>query len=136
MATIGNDKNGRKRILFVASDGSRKTIRLGKATAKQAEAFKLKLEALIGQSITGSVDDETSRWLASLPDAMHQRVAATGLIKARNAHVTALKMLLDAYFDHLNVKPITALGYQATRTALLNHFGAETSIGEITPLAA
>jgi len=46
MATIGNDPNGHKRILFVASDGKRKTIRLGKATMKQATAFKVKVEAL------------------------------------------------------------------------------------------
>ena len=48
MATIGNDPNGRKRILFVAGDCSRRTVRLGKATMKQAEAFKVKVEALIG----------------------------------------------------------------------------------------
>jgi len=39
MATIGNDPNGRKRILFVAGDGSRKTIRLGKIDRKNAERF-------------------------------------------------------------------------------------------------
>jgi hypothetical protein len=53
MATIGSDPNGFKRILFVAPDGKRKTIRLGKATMKQATAFKVKVEALIGQTITG-----------------------------------------------------------------------------------
>lgn len=41
MASVIADPNGRKRILFVASDGSRKAIRLGKATAKQADAFKV-----------------------------------------------------------------------------------------------
>jgi hypothetical protein len=35
-------------------------------TTKQATAFKVKVEALIGQTITGVVDDEVSRWLASL----------------------------------------------------------------------
>ena len=47
MATIGSDANGRKRILFVAGDGTRKTVRLGKVTMKQAEAFKVKVEAVI-----------------------------------------------------------------------------------------
>src|SRR6266496_1429236 len=110
MATIGNDSNGRRRILFVAGDGSRKTVRLGKASMKQAESFKLKLEALIGGGITGSVDDETSRWFAGLDDKMHARLAAVGLVKARRRCETTLKELLDAFFEHLNVKPSTVLG--------------------------
>ncbi len=68
MATIGNDAGGHKRILFVAGDGKRKTIRLGKVSAKQANAFKVKLESLVGQTITGVVNDEVSRWLADLDD--------------------------------------------------------------------
>ena len=47
MATIGMDPNGFRRILFNASDGTRKTIRLGKATAKQAEAFMVRVEHLV-----------------------------------------------------------------------------------------
>jgi hypothetical protein len=44
MATIGNERNrkgefnGYRRILFVAPDGSRKSIRLGKKSKKQAKA--------------------------------------------------------------------------------------------------
>ena len=39
MASISDDPNGRRRILFVAPDGSRKTIRLGKIDRKSAEAI-------------------------------------------------------------------------------------------------
>ena len=39
MASIVNDPNGRKRILFVAPDGKRKTIRLGKIDRKSAESI-------------------------------------------------------------------------------------------------
>ena len=53
MASIGNDPNGAKRILFMAN-GKRKTIRLGKATMRQALAFKVKVEALIGYCETVS----------------------------------------------------------------------------------
>ncbi len=45
MASIVKDPNGRKRLLFVDQDGSRKTIRLGKCSQKQAETFKVKVEA-------------------------------------------------------------------------------------------
>src|SRR4051812_9800522 len=138
MASIGNDPNGFRRILFVAGDGSRKTIRLGKATAKQAEAFKVKVEALVsGQLNPGAApDDEVARWLAGLSDTMHGRLAAVELVKARKSDHTTLKQLLDGFFEHLSVKPITALGYQSTRAALLDYFGADKAVREIKPLQA
>ncbi len=46
MASIGKDPGGLRRILFVAPDGKRKTIRLGKATQRTAETVKTKVEAL------------------------------------------------------------------------------------------
>jgi hypothetical protein len=57
----------------VALDGKRKTIRIGKMTMKQATAFKVKVEALVGKSISGVVDDEVSRLLAGLDSVMHRR---------------------------------------------------------------
>jgi hypothetical protein len=76
MASIGNDPNAFKRILFVAPDGKRKTIRLGKATAKQATAFQVKVEALIAQTITGVPDDEVSRWVPA-PNTTRARTGAS-----------------------------------------------------------
>ena len=137
MASIGTETNGRKRILFVAGDGSRKTIRLGKASAKQAGAFKIKVEDLIGASNgSGLMQDETARWLAALPDALHARLAAVGLVKSRNRGKVTLKDLLDSFFEHLNVKPITQVGYQSIRNAMLEHFGENIAIREIEPLQA
>lgn len=82
MASIGSDPNGHRRILFMAGDGKRKTIRIGKATAKQAEAFKVKVEALVTGAFT-NIDDETARWLAGLDDAIYGRLAAVGLVPER-----------------------------------------------------
>lgn len=149
MAAIGNDNNGRKRILFFVDDPTdpepdvrkrkriRKTVRVGKVTMRQAEAFKTKIEALVGQQITGAVDDEILRWVVALPDEMHQRLEAVGLVKPRNPKPTAtLTGLLDTFFQHLDVKPITRLGYQSTRTSLTGFFGAGTAVREITALQA
>jgi hypothetical protein len=73
MASIVCDPDGRKRILLMAGDGKRKAIRLGKTTMKQAEAFKVKLEGLVGQTFSGVIDDEVSRWLAASDDRLHRR---------------------------------------------------------------
>ncbi len=124
--------NGRKRILFVAGDGSRKTLRLGKATAKQAEAAKVKVEALVTAGITGSMDDEVARWLADLPDAMHTRLAAVGLVKARQS--VNLAAFIDGYIaDRCDVKPATATVLGHTRRNLVEFFGPDKPLRDITP---
>ena len=107
MASIGKDRNGRKRILFVAEDGSRKTIRLGKASMKQALAFKVKLEALIAGQYAG-IDDETARWLTALPDDIHAKLADVGLVEPRASLL--LGDFLEQYIEgRHDVKPATRL---------------------------
>jgi integrase len=131
MATIGNDPNGHKRILFVASGGKRKTIRLGKVTMKQATAFKVKVEALIGQTITGVFDDEVSRWLAGLDAEMHNRLAAVGLVRPRDS--ARLGEFLDGYVAmRTDVKPLTRRNLEAARNKLVKFFGANRELREIT----
>lgn len=139
MASIGRDPNGRRRILFVAQDGSRKTIRLGKATAKQAEAAKVKVEALVTAQFNGSLDDEVSRWLAALPDNMHNRLVAVGLAKPRATNPEAsaggmtLARLLDDYVQsRVDVKKNTRLVYGRTRKHLIDHFGADKPLRDIS----
>ena len=83
MASIGKDKGGRKRILFVAEDGSRRTVRLGKCSLRQAEAFKVKVEALVAARLTNNIDSETARWIADLSDDAHAKLTAVGLLEPR-----------------------------------------------------
>src|SRR5688500_17345848 len=105
MASIACDPNGRKRILFIGPDGQRRPLRLGKVTARQAEAGKLRVEQLVSSSILGHPpDDETNRWLAGLDDVMHARLAAVGLTRPRQSLL--LKDWLDKYAaDRQDWKP-------------------------------
>jgi integrase len=134
MATIGSDPNGFKRILFVAPDGKRKTIRLGKATMKQATAFKVKVEALIGQTITGVVDDEVSRWLAGLDAELYGRLAAVGLVAPRADATTRLGEFLDAYVaGRPDIKPRTKWNLEICARRLVEHFGKDKPLRNIKP---
>jgi integrase len=137
MASIGCDPNGRKRILFVAGDGSRKTIRLGKVTLKQAEATKVKIEQLqlSASGITGVVDDETARWLAGLDDGIYKKLADVGLV-AKRPKVESV--LLGAYLqryadDRIDVKQATRVVYRHTRGNLVDFFGPDKPLRDITP---
>ena len=130
MASVGKDRNGRKRILFVAEDGSRKTIRLGKSTIKQAEAFKVKLEALVAGRITGNIDSETARWVADLSDDAHGKLAGVGLVKPK-ASLNLGEFLKQYIEGRCDVKPSTRLVYERTKKHLLEFFGEEKPLREV-----
>ena len=87
MASVISDPNGLKRIQFMAGDGSRRTIRLGKATVRQAEAIKIKIEqlALTATGITGVMDEATAAWLTGLDVKMYDKLAAAGLVGRRES---------------------------------------------------
>ena len=136
MASIGTDPNGHRRILFVAGDGKRKTVRLGKVSQRQAEAFRVRLEVLVGRRITGTLDDETARWVAALDDASHGKLAAVGLVPSRERSATTLGAFLTDFFDSVQVKASTATTYEQTRRVLVEHFAAATPLAEIGPAAA
>jgi hypothetical protein len=134
MASVTSDPKGRKRIQFVAGDGTRKTIRLGIATIRQAESIKPKIEQLVLAStgITGVVDDETAKWLMGLNEAMYDKLAAVGLVAER--HSAKLGDFVTAYIrERKDVKSGTATFYGHTRRNLIGFFGGDKSLREITP---
>jgi hypothetical protein len=133
MASIVDDGGGLKRIQIVCPDGQRRALRLGKVSMKQAEAFKVKAEALIGQSITGAVDDEVSRWVASLEDKTHAKLAAAGLVKPRQMVSATLAKFLDGYIDgRTDIKRNTLIQLRQARNKLVSFFGAEKRLADIS----
>src|SRR6516165_6376423 len=123
MASVVNDPNGRRRILFVAPDESRKSIRLGKIDRKSADAIARHVEALLSAKIGGQpVPRDTAAWLANIGPKLHDKLAAAGLVEAVSR--ATLGEFLDAFIA--NRKPtaapntITNLG-QAKRR-LVEHF--------------
>jgi integrase len=134
MASVISDPNGRKRIQFVAGDGSRRTIRLGKATMRQAEAVKVKIEQLVlaATSVTGVVDDETVNWLTGIDESMYDKLAGVGLVGRRDS--VKLRAFLDAYIEERSdVKPGTSITYKWVRLNLTDFFGDDKPLREITP---
>ncbi|NRA58581.1 MAG: hypothetical protein HRU13_10765, partial [Phycisphaerales bacterium] len=128
MASIAHDrKNNTRRILFVDGDRKRKTIRLGKMSAKDATTVRNHVEALLAAKLAGSSVARTSAlWLADLGDVLHDRVARAGLCEPRTAPGTrTLGGLLDSYFDVLDVKDSTRGRYEQTERLLVDYFGRE-----------
>jgi len=139
VASIGNEPGGRKRILFVARDGKRKTVRLGKVSKRQAESVRGHVENLAAAALTGHAPpDETSRWVAALPDLWRKRLEAVGLVAAQDAPVPeptlALGAFLDAYLaGRTDLKPSTHIALGQTVRYLVEFFGPDKPLRDILP---
>lgn len=133
MASVASNRRGFRRILFVARDGSRKTIRLGKMPLRTAEGIKLKVEALAAAAWAGgTADTEVLEWVATRDDILYGKLAAVGLVEPRGS--LKLKPFLDGYIEgRCDVKPATATVLGHTRRNLIDHFGAEKPMRDITP---
>jgi integrase len=135
MASIGHDSGGRRRILFVAGDGKRKTIRLGKCSTRQAESVKTKVEDLVvSASGAGTMQDETARWLDAIDDRLHEKLAAVGLVRARARVDATIGGFFRAYIDgRTDIKPNTRIQLEQTRTKLIAYFGEDRRLTEVSP---
>ena len=125
MASVANDPNGRKRILFVAPDGKRKTIRLGKTDKKSAGAIARHVEALLAAKIGGQpVPRGTTAWLASIADPLRDKLAAVGLVEPRQ-RLTVGEFLASWLSSKkaMGHKPTSLRTWGQTVAALVDLFG-------------
>ncbi len=131
MATIVNRPNGHRWIQFKGLDGKRKTIRLGVATKQQATEFKTRVEFLLAARAMGEPPDmQTAQWVGRLAPAMHERLAASGLVGGRRVY--SLADLLGEFFAALHVKASTRTHLEIIAANLRSFFGEARPIAEIT----
>lgn len=133
MASVIKDPNGRKRIQFGASDGRRRTIRLGRVELRHAHAVRVKVEAMVSASLTQQpLDMQTSEWVANLDDGLHQKLVAVGLVKARQGRTLGawLETFLDSRSD---LKPESRRKLRQTQAKLIAYFGEDHPLHLVTP---
>ena len=133
MASITNRKNGSKAIQFVAPDGTRKTVTLGKASKRTAETLKFRSQQLLTAAMTNdTIDRDTARWVSELDSRMADKLANVGLIASRER--ATLAAFIDGYIaKRTDVKGSTATVYGHTRRNLVEFFGADKPLRDITP---
>jgi len=132
MASISQQKNGRRIIQFVGRDGKRRSIRLGKISQRNAEGIKIKIEALNSCLISGQpIDGDTSKWVSSLDDVMSKKLSNVGLIAERNS--STLMQFIDGYIDSkTDIGDSSKLVLGHTRRNLVEYFGADKPLRDIT----
>jgi integrase len=136
MASISRDKNGCRRILFVAPDGRRPTIRLGKKSLDFAREVKNKVEKLLeAKLLKRAMPAELAQWVADLEPWLAKKLAGVGLIpKPEEKAALALGPFITAYVDdRSDVKPATKEVWRQGEMGLIEFFGADKPLGEVTP---
>ena len=135
MASVSRDVGGKRRILFVAPDGKRKAIRLGKVSQRTAEQVKFRIEQLLEAKLTGyAVDADTAQWIADLDERIADKLARVDLIpKAVRQVAMTLGIFLNDYLERrIDVKPATKEVWGQVVRNLKNHFGGDRELPTIT----
>src|SRR5215469_4604051 len=126
MASIANDPGGRRRILFVAPDESRKTIRLGKCDRKSAQAIARHVETLLSAKIGGQpIPRDTAAWLTSIGAKLRDKLAAAGLVEPQRR--LTVSEFLTQWLDGkkaMGHKPTSLRAWGQTVTGIVKQFGA------------
>jgi integrase len=137
MASVVNDPNGHKRILFVTPDERRKAIRLGKIDRKSADAISRQVEALLSSKIGGQpLRPDTAAWLLSIGVKLRDKLAAAGLVEAHKR--TALGEFLEGFIANRKdtAAPNTITNLEQAKRRLVEHFGADRDMTSIMPADA
>ncbi len=137
MATIGRDKNGRRRILFVDRDGKRRTVRLGRVDQRTAEAVCRHAEALLSAKLSGQpLVRETAVWVASMGEPLRGRLVKVGLIDAEPACPTLAEWCERYIASRTDAAPRTLIRLRPAAKRLIAYLGPTTTLDRITPLDA
>ncbi len=126
-------RDGRTVMQWHDAEGRRRTLSLGKPTAKQAAALKIKIEALITASLTGTaVEDDVAVWVATkLPRRLAEKLAAVDLIPRRETAM--LTEFIDAYLDQRSdLKPNTMIVMRQSRIWLVRFLGEDRRMDRVT----
>lgn len=123
------------KIVFRDAESKQKSLRLGRCTKRTAQNALTGFERVLESRRTGStIHPDGVRWLESIDDRLHARVARLGLVEPRvNAESVTLADLLNRFDAASAVKASTRAAYKQTIDSLRALLGADTPLASITP---
>ena len=128
MASLAKDRNG-WRILFVAPNGSRKTLRLPRGLEKKgALSVKVKVESLLAAQLAGTPPpQDVAAWLGSLGDDLYKRLRKAGLVAPRESRLTVREVaaLWLEEAKRAGVKPSTLSAMRVGVAKLVEFLGSK-----------
>ncbi len=132
MASLSNDKSGKRRTLFSIPGGRRQTLWLGKVPKKSAESMLVRIEEMIQHKSIGSAfPTELVGWIQKLPGPTRKKLESAGLVEARPP-VPTVGEVLDRYRKTRVVKDSTMQTYAQALDGLEAALGRDTLIDAVT----
>ena len=112
----------------------RRSVRLPKMPRKDAGSILAHVEEILAARAGGyAVPIDDMKWAADLPDALYNKLSgAVGLLPKRSS--STLEVFIDIYVNRrVDVKPATKEVWRQGKMGLVNFFGANRPLSEITP---
>ncbi len=136
MASISTDAKGLRKLQFTDPTGIRKTVYLGKMTAKNAGTLRGHIEKLlIGVISKLPVEPETAQYVRKLEPVLFSKLSRVGLVASRGS--SSLEAFIEEYIASRNdAKPSTKTVWKRTRKHLLAFFEGTASLRSITKSTA
>jgi hypothetical protein len=103
-----------------------------------AKSLKIGVRTLVEATATGTAPDaDTCRWLSKIEERLAEKLAKVELIAPRTPTEPDAATTLDAAFtayltSHTDVKPGTKFNLDLTRRNLVEFFGADKALTEVT----
>ncbi len=135
MASISTDADGRRRILFIGADGQRRAIRLGKMPLKAVREIKNQVESLVAADVAGiGWDKETAEWVGTRETILYDKLAAVQLVpkRAETERHTLAAFIDDYLAKRTDIKPRTRINLLQVRRGLVEFFGADKPLADVT----
>jgi len=124
MASLCNDRNGNRRILFVDGAGNRKCIRLGKVDKRSAEVVLRHVENLLGSRLAGvAPPKDTAQWLGGISDGLRCKLAKAALIEGQPGMPTVAEYAQQYLQRQTHIKPVSLLAICLAVENLKEYFG-------------
>lgn len=142
MASIRKDRdrsgklNGCRTLQFIDSNGNRRSIRLGKIAARDADNIKRFVEIIDSAKRAGhTLPSEAADWIGCISADLHEKLSMVGLLpKRKDREDSRLGPFIQRYIDsRKSLKPNTLKLVRYAQRALVAFFGEDVPVEDITP---
>jgi integrase len=137
MASISTDRNGNMRLKFYDENGKQKGFRIGKQDKRNAARLCEDVEEILVAKRTGlPLHPATATRIGRFAPSFRAKFERVGLLEPLVAErpEMGLEAFVTSYIDgRADLKPSTKDNLAQAKSALVEYFGGEASLADITP---
>jgi len=122
------------RLVFKDHEGNRRTLRVAELNRRELETVGRFVERLVASRIAGGdLDPETRRWLSTIGEELRDRLVRFGLCHdVQKKAERRLAEFLEEYITAQQVKPLTKTMMRQSKKALVDYFGPDRLLTDIS----